>query len=77
MIIDCHGHYTASPPGVGEYREEQKHALAKDALYVGEKGTIQICDDEIIDSIKNNQLRLQKKRGTDLSIFSPCASWMG
>ena len=26
MIIDCHGHYTTTPPGVGAYREAQKEA---------------------------------------------------
>ncbi|GAB1257912.1 amidohydrolase family protein [Aurantivibrio plasticivorans] len=77
MIIDCHGHYTTTPPQVGEYRDAQKAAVAKDPKFVGEKGTIVISDDEIRESIENNQLRLQKERGTDLTIFSPRASWMG
>ncbi|MEI8599270.1 hypothetical protein P4S64_21310 [Vibrio sp. M60_M31a] len=77
MIIDCHGHYTTTPPQVGDYRESQKAAVAKDPKYVGDKGTISISDDEIRESIENNQLRLQKERGTDLTIFSPRASWMG
>lgn len=77
MIIDCHGHYTTTPPPVGEYREQQKAALAEDPNYVGSKGTIVISDDQIRESIENNQLRLQKERGTDVTIFSPRASWMG
>lgn len=77
MIIDCHGHYTTTPPGVGEYREKQKHAVANEPTYRGEKGTVSVTDDEIRESIENNQLRLQKERGTDLTIFSPRASWMG
>ncbi|WP_428242384.1 amidohydrolase family protein [Gynuella sp.] len=77
MIIDCHGHYTTTPPGVGEYREQQKDAVAKDPAFMGEKGTINVTDDEIRESIENNQLRLQQERGTDLTIFSPRASWMG
>ncbi|AJQ96998.1 amidohydrolase family protein [Gynuella sunshinyii] len=77
MIIDCHGHYTTTPPGVGEYREQQKSAVAKDPTFMGEKGTINVTDDEIRESIEKNQLRLQQERGTDLTIFSPRASWMG
>jgi len=77
MIIDCHGHYTTTPPQVGEYREQQKAAVAKDPAFIGEKGAIVISDDQIRDSIEKNQLRLQRQRGTDLTIFSPRASWMG
>ncbi len=77
MIIDCHGHYTTTPPGVGDYREAQKAALAKDPNHKGEKGVMQVSDDEIRESIENNQLKLQQSRGTDLTIFSPRASWMG
>jgi len=77
MIIDCHGHYTTTPSQVGEYREKQKEAVAKDPDFIGEKGQINISDDEIRESIEKNQLRLQQERGTDLTIFSPRASWMG
>ncbi|SEB03030.1 amidohydrolase family protein [Marinobacterium iners] len=77
MIIDCHGHYTTTPPQVGEYREKQKEAVAKDPNFIGEKGQIIISDDEIRETIETNQLRLQQERGTDLTIFSPRASWMG
>jgi 4-oxalmesaconate hydratase len=77
MIIDCHGHYTTTPAQVGAYRDKQKAAVASDPSFVGEKGTIAISDDEIRESIENNQLRLQRERGTDLTIFSPRASWMG
>lgn len=77
MIIDCHGHYTTTPSQVGEYREEQKQAIARDPDFIGEKGQINISDDEIRESIEKNQLRLQQERGTDLTIFSPRASWMG
>ncbi|UJF17850.1 amidohydrolase [Vibrio sp. SS-MA-C1-2] len=77
MIIDCHGHYTTTPPQVGKYRDAQKEAIIKDPSHVGSKGIMVISDDEIRESIINNQLRLQKERGTDLTIFSPRASWMG
>ena len=76
MIIDCHGHYTTTPPGVGEWREAQKVAVEADPAFVGEKGTVRVSDDEIIESIELNQLKLQQERGADLTIFSPRASWM-
>ena len=77
MIIDCHGHYTTTPDPLGLYRDEQKAALKKNPQCVGEKGTIRITDDEIRASLEKNQLRLQRERGTDLTLFSPRASWMG
>jgi len=77
MIIDCHGHYTTTPPQVGAYRESQKKELENNKAHKGSKGKIIISDDEIRESIEKNQLRLQKERGTDLTIFSPRASWMG
>jgi len=77
MIIDCHGHYTTTPAPLGEYRSAQEHALAGDPGHVGSKGTISISDDEIRDSLENAQLKFQRERGTDLTLFSPRASWMG
>ena len=75
-IIDCHGHYTTTPPGVGVWRDAQKAAVADDPTHVGEKGSMVVGDDEIRESIEENQLRLQRERGADVTIFSPRASWM-
>ena len=77
MIIDCHGHYTTTPPAVGEWRDAQKAAVASDPGHVGTKGTIAVSDNEIRDSLEGAQLKLQRERGTDITIFSPRASWMG
>jgi 4-oxalmesaconate hydratase len=77
MIIDCHGHYTTAPAALGEYRDAQKAALKQDPQHVGAKGVINISDDQIRDSLENSQLKLQRERGSDLTIFSPRASWMG
>ena len=77
MIIDCHGHYTTTPPPVGEWRDAQKAAVEADPLHVGEKGVIDVSDDAIRESLEGAQLKLQRERGTDLTIFSPRASWMG
>lgn len=77
MIIDCHGHYTTAPSELGDYRDQQKAELKNDPMFQTTKGILNITDDQIRDSIKNNQLKLQQERGTDLTIFSPRASWMG
>jgi 4-oxalmesaconate hydratase len=77
MIIDCHGHYTTTPKELGEYRENQKKELTFDPLVQHAKGVINITDEQLRESIVNNQLKLQQNRGTDLTIFSPRASWMG
>jgi hypothetical protein len=73
MIIDCHGHYTTASPKLQAYRDEQLRLFSE-----GEDTSIvkmaSVSDDEIIDSVVNNQLKLIKERGGDLTIFSPKAS---
>ena len=63
MIIDCHGHYTTTPPGVGAWRDAQKAAVAADPAHVSSKGVIAVSDAEIRESIETNQLRVQRERG--------------
>ncbi len=75
MIIDCHGHYTTAPARHQAFREAQLAATRQTDGTPPE--TARISDDEIRESIETNQLRLQKQRGSDLSIFSPRASAMG
>jgi 4-oxalmesaconate hydratase len=74
MIIDCHGHYTTAPAAHKAYREAQLARLADSSL--PEPAPAQITDDEIRESIENNQLKLLRERGGDLMIFSPQASSM-
>ena len=76
MIIDGHGHYTTTPPGVGAWREAQVAAVEADPAFAGTKGTMVVSDDEIRHSLEGAQLKLQRERGADLTIFSPRASWM-
>lgn len=76
MIIDCHGHYTTTPPGVESWRSDQKASVTADPGFVGSKGTINVSDDEIRESLESAQLKFQRERRTDLTIFSPRASWM-
>ena len=77
LIIDCHGHYTTAPDALGEYREQQKRDLESDPGFRHQKGAINITDDELRESLEGAQLKLQNERGTDVTIFSPRASWMG
>lgn len=77
MIIDCHGHYTTTPPAVGAWRAAQTAAVTADPAHVGVKGSIDVTDDELRESLEGAQLRLQTERDTDLTLFSPRASWMG
>jgi len=76
MIIDCHGHYTTAPKALEDYRKRQLGALEA-GQGVPAKGTLAISDDQIRESLEGAQLRMQRERGTDLTIFSPRASAMG
>jgi len=69
--------YTTAPAQLGAYRDAQKAALELDPDHVGEKGSVDVSDDELRDSVEGNQLRLQRERDIDLTLFSPRASWMG
>ena len=75
MIIDCHGHYTTAPAAHQRFREAQV-AHFKDPGAPPATSAL-ISDDEIRDSIEANQLKLQRERGSDLTLFSPRASAMG
>ncbi|MDB4279254.1 amidohydrolase [Paraglaciecola sp.] len=77
MIIDCHGHYTTAPAQLGKYRENQEQELASNADCSHQKGELCISDDELRASVEGAQLKLQRERGIDRTIFSPRASWMG
>jgi 4-oxalmesaconate hydratase len=75
MIIDCHGHYTTAPKALDAYRQKQIAGLS-DPSHVASKGTLSISDDEIRESLEKAQLKLQRDRGTDVTIFSPRAAGM-
>jgi 4-oxalmesaconate hydratase len=75
MIIDCHGHYTTAPAAHQRFREAQTARLKDGSLPPAKPA--QISDDEIRESIEANQLKLQRERGSDLTLFSPRASAMG
>jgi 4-oxalmesaconate hydratase len=76
MIIDCHGHYTTAPKALEEYRKRQLADFGT-PRWAPARGAVAISDDQIRDSLESAQLRMQRERGTDLTIFSPRASAMG
>jgi 4-oxalmesaconate hydratase len=75
MIIDCHGHYTTAPKELEAYRQRQIAGL-KDPSSRPAKGALNVSDDQIRESLEQAQLKLQRQRGTDVTIFSPRAAGM-
>jgi len=76
MIIDCHGHYTTAPKELENFRNAQIAALG-DPQPQPTKGSLKISDDQIRAGLEGAQLKLQRERGTDVTIFSPRAMGMG
>jgi len=75
MIIDCHGHYTTAPGDLQKFRDAQIAGL-QDPAQTPSRESLKISDDQIRDSLEKAQLKLQRERDTDLTIFSPRASAM-
>ena len=75
VIIDCHGHYTTAPPALATWRERQVAAVG-DPANAPDPDELVITDDDIRESIEGNQLRLMDERGSDVTVFSPRASFM-
>jgi len=75
MIIDCHGHYTTAPAELQRFRDAQIAAL-KSPDRAATIPVPRISDDQLRESLEKAQLKLQRERGTDLTIFSPRASAM-
>jgi 4-oxalmesaconate hydratase len=74
LIIDCHGHYTTAPEPHQAFRKAQLEHF--DDPSQPAPSPARISDDQIRESIEQNQLRLQKERGADVTLFSPRASAM-
>ena len=74
-IIDCHGHFTTAPAQLAAWRDRQVAAVG-DAAGAPNPNDLVISDDELRQAIQSNQLRLMDERGSDLTIFSPRASFM-
>ena len=75
LIIDCHGHYTTAPAAHQAFRDQQLAHFTNPGSPAPTRA--RISDDEIRETIEQNQLKLQRERGTDITLFSPRASAMG
>jgi 4-oxalmesaconate hydratase len=75
MIIDIHGHFTTTPPSVGNYRKQQVEAFNTTGSAASVAAPV-VTDAEIRHGIDHNQLARMKERGTDLTVFSPRAVGM-
>jgi 4-oxalmesaconate hydratase len=76
LVIDCHGHYTTEPPELSAWRKQQIAAIG-DPSQAPKPDALEISDDQLRQSVEGAQLRLQRERGTSVTIFSPRASAMG
>jgi 4-oxalmesaconate hydratase len=74
MIIDIHGHYTTEPAPMHAFRDKQLAGLADPARKPASADP-GISDEALVQSVQP-QLRLQKERGSDLTVFSPRAAGM-
>ena len=75
LIIDCHGHYTTAPKALENWRNAQIAGI-QDPAAMPKVADLKISDDELRESIETNQLKLMKERGSDITLFSPRASFM-
>jgi 4-oxalmesaconate hydratase len=71
MIIDVHGHYTTAPPELRAWRQRQIAGIG--SLF---DEPLNITDDQLRQTLEAGQLKLQRDRGTDLTLFSPTAGGM-
>ena len=74
MIIDAHCHYTTEPAALHTFRDKQLAGLADPARKPASTD-LGISDEALIKSVAP-QLKLQRERGSDLTIFSPRAAGM-
>src|ERR1700741_1576943 len=74
MVIDIHGHYTTEPQAVLAFRDKQLAGLA-DAMRRPTSTELNISAQHLVRSVEP-QMKLQKARGSDLTIFSPRAAGM-
>jgi 4-oxalmesaconate hydratase len=74
-VVDCHGHYTTEPEPLNVFRAAQIAAL-KDPSKKPSAADLKISDDQLRESVQP-QLKFQRERGTDVTLFSPRAGGMG
>ncbi len=75
MIIDVHGHYTTAPKALEAWRKQQIAGI-QDPARKPRRADLQISDTDLRETIEANQLHYMRERGSDLTVFSPRASFM-
>ena len=70
MIIDIHGHYTTAPRSLATWRDRQIAGIKAPGL-MPKASELRISDDEIRETIEQNQRKVMLERGSDLTVFSP------
>jgi len=75
LIIDIHGHYTTAPAQLGAWRDLQV-AYTEGRDDAPDPAALRIHDDDIRETLEANQLKLMNERGSDMTVFSPRASFM-
>jgi 4-oxalmesaconate hydratase len=75
VIIDVHGHYTTAPKALEAWRQQQVAGI-EDPARKPRRADLQISDSDLRETIEANQLRFMRERGSDLTVFSPRASFM-
>ena len=76
MIIDIHGHYTTAPSALGAWRDRQIAAIASPR---GRSRTSRRCASattNMRETSRPTSCKLMHERGSDLTVFSPRASFM-
>jgi 4-oxalmesaconate hydratase len=71
MIIDVHGHYTTAPPQLKQWRLRQIDSIGRPF-----SEPLDISDDQLRETLEAGQLKFQRERGTDVTLFSPTAGGM-
>src|SRR5258708_26221196 len=74
MIIDIHGHSRTEPQALLPSRDKQLAGLA-DPMRKPATTELGITDEQLMKSVEP-QLKMQKERGSDLTVFSPRAAGM-
>jgi len=75
VIIDIHGHYTTAPKALEAWRNRQIAGI-QDPSAAPKVSDLVMTDDDIRETIESNQLAQMRLRGSDVTIFSPRASFM-
>ena len=75
MIIDVYGHHATAPQLLEDWRNRQVAGI-NDTSLMPKAAYLKINDDDLRASIVDNQLKKMTERGSDLTIYSPRASFM-